>query len=126
MWEVGSHLHLSHCSQYDALLRRTNQTLLNGSTVLARTAYGYDSASRLLNVSDGTNSATYSYLANSPMVSQIAFTRNGTNRMTSTKEYDLMNRLTRIASAPVRSGNNLTGGNGGNRESSLCYLRFLL
>ena len=45
----------------------------------------------------GANTATYSYLANSPLVSQIAFQQNGTNRMTTTKSYDNLNRLTQIS-----------------------------
>jgi len=43
----------------------------------ARTSnlFSYDAASRLQTVSDGVgNSATYFYLANSPLVSQISFT----------------------------------------------------
>ena len=57
---------------YDQYLRRTNLTALS-SGVLSRTAYGYDNASRLLNVSDGTNNEVYGYLANSMLVSNITF-----------------------------------------------------
>jgi RHS repeat-associated protein len=74
---------------YDHLLRRTNV-----STVAASTGYGYDTASRLLTVSDGTNSATYDYLDYSPLVEQIVFATNGTTVMTTTKGYDFLNRLT--------------------------------
>jgi RHS repeat-associated protein len=87
-------------NRYDGLLRRTNVTLLNTSTVLTATGYGYDAASRLAEVSDGTNSASYSYLANSPLVQTIAFTNNGSWRMTTTKSYDNLNRLLQIASTP--------------------------
>ncbi len=45
----------------------------------------------------------YSYLANSPLVSEIVFKRNGTVRMVTTKEYDYLNRLTQISSAPSAS-----------------------
>jgi RHS repeat-associated protein len=41
-------------------------------------------------------SATYSYLANSPLVSQIAFAHNGATQMTASKTYDNLNRLTGI------------------------------
>jgi RHS repeat-associated protein len=82
---------------YDGLLRRTTCGLWNGSAWLAQTHYAYDAASgRLLSVSDDTNSATYSYLAHSPLVEQIAFTNNGQWRMTTTKSYDGFNRLTEI------------------------------
>ena len=83
---------------YDQYLRRTNLALLNQSTPLASESCAYDSASRLQTVSDGNNNAaTYSYLANSPLVSQIAFTNSGSWRMTTTKQYDLLNRLTQIS-----------------------------
>jgi RHS repeat-associated protein len=89
---------ISVTNGYDSLLRRKNLSLLN-SAILASTAYGYDAASRLQTVSDGTNSAGYSYLANSPLVGQVVFQRNGQNVMTTTKTYDLLNRLTAIQSS---------------------------
>ena len=46
----------------------------------------------------GTNTATYSYLANSPLVSQVFFQQNGSTKMTTRKEYDFLNRLTRVSS----------------------------
>src|SRR5262249_49952443 len=65
---------LAVTNNYDPYLRRTNLAILNGASVLAKTIYGYDNGSRLLSVSDGnSNSATYSYLANSLLVSQIIF-----------------------------------------------------
>jgi RHS repeat-associated protein len=42
---------------------------------------------------------TYSYLAHSPPVAQIAFKQNGTPRMTTTRAYDNLNRLTAISSS---------------------------
>lgn len=89
---------LTIASVYDQFLRRTNLTLNSQSATLYSVAYGYDAASRLLNVGDGTNSATYSYVANSPLISQIVFTNNGTLRMTTTKSYDYLNRLTAMQS----------------------------
>ncbi len=63
----------------------------------------FDAASRMGTISDGTNSATYSFLANSPLVSQINFTNAGSWRMTTTKTYDYLDRLTQIASTPSAS-----------------------
>jgi len=60
--------------------------------------YAYDNASRLASVSDGTNSAAYSYLANSPLIGQITFAHGGTTEMTTTKQYNFLNRLASIAS----------------------------
>ena len=88
---------------YDALLRRTNLvTLYNGVRQTVATN-NFDAASRMGTISDGTNSATYSFLANSPLVSQIVFQNSGSTRMTTTKTYDYLNRLTQIASTPSAS-----------------------
>ena len=74
----------------------------SGSPLVQRNL-GYDAASRFLSVTTGTNSATYSYLDNSPLVGQIFF-RNGNGlRMTTTKSYDFLNRLTAISSVPSAS-----------------------
>ena len=97
---------LSVTNGYDQFLRRTNLALLHSpSSTLAAIAYGYDAASRLQTVSDGNgNSANYSYLANSPLVSQIAFQQGANTRMTTIKQYDYVNRLTAISSQPGASG----------------------
>ena len=92
---------LSVTNGYDSYLRRTMLAALSGSSQLLSATYGYDNASRLASVTDGNNnSATYSYLANSPLVSQITFKQSGLTRMTTTKQWDYLNRLTQISSAP--------------------------
>jgi len=60
-------------------------------------------ASPLATVSDGTNMATYSYLANSSLVGQIVFASNTVTRMTTSKQYDFLNRLSSISSTPTNS-----------------------
>ena len=47
---------------------------------------------------EGTNKATYSYLANSPLVDHITFTNGSTARMVSTRQFDYLNRLTNAVS----------------------------
>jgi RHS repeat-associated protein len=84
---------------YDSVLRRTTNGLWNGTSWLAQTRYSYDAASRLATVSGGTNTAGYSYVANSPLVSEIDFTNSTTRRMVTTKAFDLLNRLTNITSS---------------------------
>src|SRR5579863_3717613 len=74
--------------------------VVNGSTPLWTNTCAYDAASRLSAVSDGLNSATYTYIANSPLVGQIAFKQSSTARMTTTQQYDFLDRLTSISSAP--------------------------
>ena len=49
-------------------------------------------------VFSGDASASYSYLANSPLVGNIAFTNNGAARMNTAKTYDNLNRLTSVGS----------------------------
>ena len=46
----------------------------------------------------------FSLLANSPLVGQILFATNGMTRMTTSKTYDNLNRLTQISSAPSGTG----------------------
>ena len=95
---------VSLASTYDTLLRRTDLSAQYSSTPLLHHSFGYDNASRLQTVTDNTGSpaysATYSYLANSPLVSQIAFKQATTPRMTTTKQYDYLNRLLSVSSAP--------------------------
>lgn len=56
---------------FDADLRRTSVSLWNGVNTLCQAVCGYDSASRLASVSDGTvDSAAYWYLGNSPVAGQ--------------------------------------------------------
>jgi len=91
-------------NSFDADLRRTNVSALAGSGLLVTANYNYDAASRLASVTDGNNNlANYSYLANSPLVSQIVFKQGSTTRMTTTKQYDYLNRLTQISSTPSAS-----------------------
>jgi len=86
---------------YDSLLRRiTNGVVDSTGAWLVKSTNGFDSASRLSVVSDGTNSATYVYVSNSPLVSTITFKQNGTNRLITTKTYDFLNRLLQISNAP--------------------------
>jgi len=81
------------------MLRRVNNTVLEGATVLTRATNGYDPAGRVSVVSDGTNTAAYSYLANSPLVDHIVFAHNGAAVMTNQNTYDYVNRLTGKSSA---------------------------
>ena len=92
-------------NSYDNQLRRTHTKLNLQNSTLFSTSYSYDAASRLQSISDGNgNEASYSYLANSPMVSQITYLDNGTARMTTRKTYDYLNRLTQVSSQPSASG----------------------
>ena len=97
-------------NRYDAYLRRTNLVVQQSSNPLIQQSFTFDAASRLSTVSTldsglGTlDSATYSYLANSPLVNQITFKQNGNTRMTTSKYYDNLNRLRIISSAFTGNG----------------------
>jgi RHS repeat-associated protein len=89
---------LSVTNGYDQYLRLINVVGLS-SNILDWASYGYDNASRLSSVSDGTNNEVYNYLGNSTLLSQLTFRQGITVRMTTAKNYDFLNRLTRIASS---------------------------
>lgn len=95
---------LSVTNGYDRYLRRTTLSLLASGSPLASTAYGYDYASRLSTVASGNNAAAYRYVANSTLVEQIGFYDNDALRMTTTKQYDHLNRLKAIASQATAPG----------------------
>ena len=68
-------------------------------------SYGFDAGSRLQTVTDGADySATYTYLANSPLVSQVSFANSYMTVMTTAKQYDYVNRLTQISLSPSFEG----------------------
>jgi len=83
---------------YNDSLKRDSLSL-GGISGTYSVSYGYEAAGRLQAVNSGANGAVYSYLANSPLVSQIVFTNSGTTRMTTTKQYDYLNRLLSVSSA---------------------------
>jgi RHS repeat-associated protein len=103
IWSGGTLDGLTITNGYDQLLRRTNLWSQYSSTPLLQQSFSYDAASRLSTVADISTatpySANYSYLANSPLVSQITFKQGANTSMTTTKQFDFLNRLTSIASS---------------------------
>lgn len=99
---------------YDGLLRRAGLQVNQGQTNLVTQRFGFDAASRLASAIQGTASAAYTYYPDSVanLVQSISFSNNGGGGsnsqpvMTTTKTYDLLDRLVGIsskaaASAPV-------------------------
>lgn len=84
---------------YDSLLRRSSVSVASFASTL--TQYGYDAASRLGSVTNGSYTAAYTYHANSSLVNTITLAQSGTPRLTTTKAYDNLNRLTSISNAAV-------------------------
>ncbi|HEY5915661.1 MAG TPA: RHS repeat-associated core domain-containing protein [Verrucomicrobiae bacterium] len=92
---------LSVNATYNNLLQRDSLSL--GGVAGYSVSYGYDNASRLAAIADSASLIGYSYLANSPLVSQIFFTNSGSLRMTTTKQFDRLNRLSSISSSSSSS-----------------------
>lgn len=88
---------------YDNLLRRDSFGLNLSPTPLAYT-FGYDGASRLLSVGDGAYSATYGYLANSPLVGSVTLRQGTSARLVTTRSFDYLNRLLDVTSQPQATG----------------------
>jgi RHS repeat-associated protein len=80
---------------YDNLLQRTSLTVNYGTATLAQTTYTYDTAGRMSVVSDGADTATYNYLANTRLVDHIVFANTAT-RMTTQNGFDYVNRRTGV------------------------------
>ena len=108
-WQLDQRLGACHnghavTNTYDALLRRTAVSAQYSTIPLLQHSYTHDSAGRLATAADGAYFAAYSYLANGPLVSEITFKSNTTVRLTTTKSYDYLNRLTSVNS--VGTGTN--------------------
>ena len=104
-WSAGLLAGLAITNSYDADLRRATLAVRSGAMPLLQQSFTYDAASRLQTVSGGNGtSAVYSYVDNASLVSQITFKQGGTTRMTTSRQYDYLNRLTSISSQPGAAG----------------------
>ena len=81
---------------FDSLNRLSSVSVPSVSSVVN---YQYDPASRLDTVTQGTRTATYGYVPNSPLVGIITFKDSGTTRLTTTKTHDNLNRLSSITNS---------------------------
>jgi len=103
IYSAGLLTGLSVERDFDAFNRLAGVTAANGSS-LTSVSYGYDAASRLHVVTQGSNTATYAYVPNSPLVESVTSAQGGTTRLTTTKSYDNLNRLSSISSQPSALG----------------------
>jgi RHS repeat-associated protein len=83
-------------NRFDGHLRRVQVGMKVYGTNLYTAGYGYDAGSRLGWVTNGSSVVSYGYHANSPLTHELVFKHSGTTRLTLTKEYDALNRLTSI------------------------------
>ncbi len=94
---------------FDSLLRLSGTSARSGASTLSAVTYGYDAVSRVETVVAGSTTATYGYVANSPLVGRIALRSGAVPRLTTVKTYDRLNRLSAIdhagdATAALRYG----------------------
>jgi RHS repeat-associated protein len=85
---------------FDSIHRLSGVSVPSVSSVV----YAYDAASRLATVTTVQNTATYGYVVNSPLAESVTFKNNGTTRLTTTKTYDKLNRLSAIGNQPSAAG----------------------
>ena len=85
---------------YDSFIRRETLSVRNGSIALGNTiVFGYDSASRLQSVDDGTYSATYDYITNSKWWEVLTFKAGSTLRATTVRQFDNLDRVRWISTS---------------------------
>jgi len=70
---------------------------LSSTGLPASVAYAYDAASRLRELSQATQTATYTYTPNTGQIASITSSANGVTRLTSTKNYDQRGRLASVS-----------------------------
>ena len=83
----------------DAVGRLTNSSLSVGGAPVASTAYSFDNAGRLSSVSDGMNTATYTYGPDGSLWTNLSFGA----ALNTSRTFDGLNRLTSILSASPTS-----------------------
>ncbi len=90
---------------YDDFGRRDSLTAFHDLEMIQDVDYTYDNASRLHEVKafDQTHTATYAYHDNSSLVHTVTFNNGTQNVMTTTRNFDTLNRLTSIASTKYDS-----------------------
>lgn len=109
-WMLSSESHsggtlngLGVTHSYDSYRRKSGVSATGYGGTLNN--YTYDTAGRLATIGDGTNVATYAYLANSRLPSQILFKQVSSTRLTTAKAYDFLDRVSTMLSTP--SGTNM-------------------
>jgi RHS repeat-associated protein len=86
-------------NSYNALLLRSALTASkSGSSYISET-FGFDSASRLSAVTNGSYSVAYGFTTNS-LVSTLTFKQSSTTRLATTNSFDGLARRTVVSSAP--------------------------
>ena len=85
---------------YDSKLRRNQLLVKKGAVLQIQHDYGYDNASRLQQVYQGSYTANYTYEANSSLIDKVDYKYSTTTRLTGDRTHDKLNRLTVMANTP--------------------------
>lgn len=85
---------------YDSLLRKNAFSVSRGAGVLAATAWTYDALSRMESVTQGADSATSTYHANSSLPATLTHKRGATTVLTTGKTLDDLGRLEVLTHTP--------------------------
>ncbi|NGO39889.1 hypothetical protein G4L39_10865, partial [Limisphaera ngatamarikiensis] len=86
-------------NRVDGLGRRLAQEVWRGATLLSRVNYSWGGGDRLLSVADDQgHRAEYAWEPLGSMVRQVTFRQNGQVQLTTTRGFDLWNRLTNVQS----------------------------
>ena len=94
---------LTLTNAYNSLLQLESVGVTRDNTNLVSSSYEYDGSSRLKTVSFCSHTVTYSYWPNSSLISNVVFREGSTTRLTTSRTYDNLNRLTSITSVPSAS-----------------------
>ncbi|NGO40422.1 hypothetical protein G4L39_13625, partial [Limisphaera ngatamarikiensis] len=86
-------------NQVDGLSRRLAQEVWRGATLLSRVNYSWGGGDRLMSVADDQgHRAEYAWEPLGSMVRQVTFRQNDQVQLTTTRGFDLWNRLTNVQS----------------------------
>jgi RHS repeat-associated protein len=93
---------------YDNQFRRQSVTLGHSSGTLHQSGFTYHPTSgRFYTATHGTYTATYSYVPNSTLVGQVDFRNSGVTHLSTSRQYDYLNRLisiqNNVGASPVTS-----------------------
>lgn len=91
-------------NQLDGNLRRTGLLLKNGGTTILTNGFGFDGASRMTSVTDGSAFVSYAYAPLSSLIESVTSQYSGVTRMTTARLYDRLGRLQSVSSTPGAAG----------------------
>ncbi len=90
---------------FDSLHRLSSLTARRApASNVATVTYGYDPGSRLESITSGPTTASYRYHPDSSLLQTLTIRHGTTERLTTTRTYDRLNRLAAISNQPAAAG----------------------